>query len=269
MLPPEIRRKLSRLNADRRREGEAPAEPAQVPPGSGGPSPSQDWEIRNRLEELLPGRTHQHESGTLYIVERGLETLYPAGKEKLVSSMQEIRRLGCEPDEALFLDIETCGLANCPLFLVGIMSAREGDLRVEQFFARDYAEEPSLLAYLIEVVSAYRMFVTFNGKAFDIPYVRDRMVLHQIEHDFEQEHFDLLPEARRRWRQELPDCRLQTLEEHICGRRRCGDTPGHLIPQLYHDFVRTGNAAPLEGIFRHNALDLITMAELLPVVLME
>ena len=125
MLPPEIRRKLSRLNADRRREGEAPAEPAQVPPGSGGPSPSQDWEIRNRLEELLPGRTHQHESGTLYIVERGLETLYPAGKEKLVSSMQEIRRLGCEPDEALFLDIETCGLANCPLFLVGIMSARE------------------------------------------------------------------------------------------------------------------------------------------------
>lgn len=173
----------------------------------------------------------------------------------------------CEPFEAVFLDIETCGLANCPLFLIGIMSIRENRSMVEQFFARDYSEEAALLAHLGDVLSGYRMLITFNGKTFDVPYMRDRMVLHQIEHEFDQEHFDLLPPARRLWRGKLPDCRLQTLEEHICGRRRHGDTPGHLIPQLYHDFVRTGNAAPLEGVFHHNALDLVTMAELLPRVM--
>jgi uncharacterized protein YprB with RNaseH-like and TPR domain len=90
------------------------------------------------------------------------------------------------------------------------------------------------------------------------------MILHRLRKRFEQKHLDLLPNARMKYRRVLPNCRLQTLEQAVCRRTRYGDTPGHLIPQLYHDFVRTGNPAPLEGIFHHNALDLITMAELLP-----
>jgi uncharacterized protein YprB with RNaseH-like and TPR domain len=205
----------------------------------------------------------------LYVCERQAASVYPAGHIELADCVREVRRLGCEPEDALFLDVETCGLANCPLFLVGTLSMQDGELRVAQFFARDYAEEPSLLIHLAEVMSGYRMLVTFNGRTFDLPYMRDRMVLHRIDHIFEQEHFDLLPHARRLWRGKLPDCRLQTLEEHLCGRRRYGDVPGHVIPELYHLFVRTGNAAPLEGVFHHNALDLITMAELLPRVLGE
>ena len=238
MLDPELRRKLSKLNIER-----TPGIPEIRNPQS---------EIAN-LESVLPGRVHVHERGELYVCERRVDVL------------PEVRRLDCEPSEAVFLDIETCGLANCPLFLIGIMRG-DGSL-VEQFFARDYSEEAALLAHIGEVLSGYRVLVTFNGKTFDVPYMRDRMILHQIEHEFAQEHFDLLPPARRLWRDKLPDCRLQTLEEHLCGRRRYGDTPGHLIPQLYHDFVRTGNAAPLEGVFHHNALDLVTMAELLPYVM--
>ena len=240
MLDPELRRKLSKLNTERK-----PIEPEIRNPKS---------EIAN-LESLLPGRVHVHERGELYVCERPIEVLPDVGK------------LGCKPSEAVFLDIETCGLANCPLFLIGIMSTRADRSMVEQFFARDYSEEAALLAHLGDVLSAYRVLITFNGKTFDVPYMRDRMIFHQIEHEFGQEHFDLLPPARTLWRDKLPDCRLQTLEEHICGRRRYGDTPGHLIPQLYHDFVRTGNAAPLEGVFHHNALDLVTMAELLPYVM--
>ena len=97
--------------------------------------------------------------------------------------------------------------------------------------------------------------------------MRDRMVLHRIKHKFTQEHLDLLQHARRLFKGVFSDCKLQTLEQHLCGRRRHGDTPGHLIPQLYHDFVRTANAAPIEGVFHHNPLDIITMAELLPAIL--
>jgi len=301
MLPPEIRRKLARLNVSR----QPPAASSQQSDASGADSsqftvdssPSGDASHiatsgvehpgARRLEDILPGRVHEHEGGRLYVVERRVETLYPAGKEKIAAAVQEVRQLGREPEEAVFLDVETCGLANCPLFLVGILSVRETEtgegeapaeparedprppgmhVRIEQYFARDYTEEASLLAYLAEVISAYRMLITFNGRTFDIPYMRDRMTFHRLEYEFEHEHFDLLFEARRLWRDKLPDCRLQTLEEHIVGRRRFGDTPGHLIPQLYHDFVRTGNAALIEGVFHHNALDLITMAELLPVV---
>jgi uncharacterized protein YprB with RNaseH-like and TPR domain len=266
MLSPDLRRKLSKLHTIRPADV-SPEIPEMRNPQSSSAEASADRSAIRDLEGVLPGRALARDLGCLYVVEREIEELYPSGSGGIMSSVEMLGQLGVGPEEALFLDIETCGLANCPLFLVGTMFAREGGIRVEQFFARDYSEEPALLAHLAEIMARYRMLVTFNGKSFDIPYMRDRMTFHRMSHGFEHEHLDLLLEARRLWRGEFPDCRLQTLEEHVCGRRRYGDTPGHLIPQLYHDYVRTGNAAPLEGIFHHNALDIITMAELLPSIL--
>lgn len=216
------------------------------------------------LESILPGRVHQHEAGTVYVVERALEHLYPSGHERVYQSLDEIRRHGLDPKNTVFLDVETCGLANCPLFLAGLLSLREDGIRVQQLFARDYSEEVALLANLRDAMARYSALVTFNGRSYDVPYILDRMTFHRLNCDFNLEHLDLLHHARRRWKENLPDCRLQTLEEHICGRRRVGDAPGYLIPTLYHDFVRTGNAALIEGVFHHNAIDLITMVELLP-----
>ena len=75
-------------------------------------------------------------------------------------------------------------------------------------------------------------------------------------------HCDLLHHARRRWKHELPDCKLQTLERHICRRRRLDDIPGREIPSAYHDFVRHGDAWLIRGVLHHNALDLITLLQL-------
>jgi uncharacterized protein YprB with RNaseH-like and TPR domain len=60
----------------------------------------------------------------------------------------------------------------------------------------------------------------------------------------------------------LPDCRLQTIEWKICGSRRSGDIPGEEIPGVYHRFVRTGEARDILTVFHHNALDLITLADI-------
>ena len=50
-------------------------------------------------------------------------------------------------------------------------------------------------------------------------------------------HYDLLYSARRRYRSELPNCRLQTLEAGICKRGRRGDIPSGRIPDQYYDFL--------------------------------
>ena len=67
---------------------------------------------------------------------------------------------------------------------------------------------------------------------------------------------------RRRWKQFLPNCKLQTLEQYVCRRHRRGDLAGSLVPAAYHDFVRTGDGGQIGAILHHNALDLATLVEI-------
>jgi uncharacterized protein YprB with RNaseH-like and TPR domain len=164
----------------------------------------------------------------------------------------------------LFLDLETCGLAGVPVFLVGIMRLTHDDFTIRQFFARDYSEELATLQQVRQEIDLVEGLITFNGKTFDIPFLRDRMTVHKVRFTPPRVHHDLIHGARRKWRRSLPDCRLQTLEALICGRHRSGDVPGGEIPGLYHEYVKTGDIAPLLPVFKHNVLDLMTMAELFP-----
>ncbi len=197
------------------------------------------------------------------------------------------------PRGCLFLDLETCGFAGSPLFLVGLAGAPEtsrGHLVVEQLLARDYTEEPAVLHSLWQRVLACQLLITFNGRSFDWPLVHDRSTFHRLGRDErgcrrlgpwpwpdappaqpsdprpEPAHWDLLHAARRRWRGQLPDCRLQTLERMICRRSRCDDLPGREVPAAYHRFVRGGDPRELVAILRHNAEDLITLVELAAVL---
>jgi len=254
MLFQELRRRLSQLNTTRIATLNSP-KPVSC-----------EVRVSRSLDDILPGCVHEHQRGRLYLAQRKVTNLYPTGASAVRNGICAVRSRGYEPEEALFLDIESCGFSSCTIFLVGLLHLDGEDALVTQLFARDYSEEAALLGYLREMLSGYQTLVTYNGKAFDVPFLRDRMLFHRVECEFDHEHLDLLWEARRRWKGKLPDFRLQTLELSICRRRRANDIPGHIIPELYHEFVRTGNAQLLQRVFHHNALDLITMAELLPAV---
>jgi uncharacterized protein YprB with RNaseH-like and TPR domain len=175
---------------------------------------------------------------------------------------EEVRCLMEAPEKALFFDTETTGLGGNMVFMLGAMRVVGGDVRLIQVFARDYREERELLSAWSEMRGSSEMLVSFNGKSFDAPVLRDRLALHGMASPDEPPHLDLLHHARRRWKGKFPDCRLQTLEWQVCGRRRSGDIPGEEIPGVYHHFVRTGETADILTVFHHNALDLITLADI-------
>jgi uncharacterized protein YprB with RNaseH-like and TPR domain len=164
----------------------------------------------------------------------------------------------------LFLDIETCGLSGAPVFLVGLCMIADRNLVLRQLFARDYSEERALLHEVARLAREFDFLVTFNGKSFDIPYLRDRAAHHRMRFSLELPHLDLLWMARRRWKGSLPNCRLQTLEWRILRRRRAGDVSGAEIPGLYHDYVKRGEPHRLLPVFHHNLLDVVAMVELIP-----
>lgn len=164
---------------------------------------------------------------------------------------------------ALFLDLETGGLASSPVFLAGTMHWNGEDFVLRQYFARHYGEEAALLRAVAGQARGFDYLVTFNGKSYDAPFLATRAVVHGVRLELPPRHLDLLHAARRRWKGRFEDCRLQTLERHVCRRRRAGDVPSDEVPGLYHDFVRTGDPWRLVPVFHHNLLDVITMGEIL------
>ncbi|MFB3890429.1 MAG: ribonuclease H-like domain-containing protein [Phycisphaerae bacterium] len=220
------------------------------------------WLIRRTLAEISPD--------SLPVARRYAAVMRGAGQrlDELEASAALCHAAGARPEDLLFMDIETCGLAGTAIFLVGTMSFAEGQLIFEQHLARDYSEEPAILRAFLSRLEGAGVLVTFNGKAFDMTQVRERAAFHAIEvwsgpRGEGPPHLDLLQESRRRWKKSLPNCKLQTLERHLCGRLRTGDIPGWAIPDAYHRFVSTRDARQIRDIVHHNMLDLLTMAELL------
>ncbi|WKZ36612.1 MAG: ribonuclease H-like domain-containing protein [Anaerolineales bacterium] len=167
-----------------------------------------------------------------------------------------------------FLDTETSGMAGGTgtyAFLVGAARFVDGKFVLQQFFLRDPAEEPAMLEALIHFLAPCEGLVTFNGKAFDAPLLNTRYSLHRIPAPFKgYVHIDLLPLARRLWRDRLPSRALKYLEEHVLGFTRTSEeVPGYEIPWLYFDYLRTGDARPMGGVFYHNAMDVVAMSALL------
>lgn len=167
-----------------------------------------------------------------------------------------------------FLDTETSGVSGGTgtyAFLVGAARFVDGQFALKQFFLRDPSEEPAMLEALIQFLAPCEGLVTFNGKSFDAPLLNTRYSLHRIPSPLkEYAHIDLLPLARRLWRDRLPSRALKYLEEHVLGFTRSSEeVPGYEIPWLYFDYLRTGDARPLGGVFYHNAMDVVAMAALL------
>ncbi|MCL5105678.1 MAG: ribonuclease H-like domain-containing protein [Armatimonadetes bacterium] len=167
------------------------------------------------------------------------------------------------PEEVVFLDLETTGLSMTPVFLIGTMECRDHGFVFKQYLARDYSEETSIIAAFAERLNNTRLLITFNGKCFDVPFLQNRALASGLRLHGTHHHLDLLHEARRVYGRTLPNCRLQTLEQMICGRYREDDIPGAEIPKAYHEFVRTGNADKIGRIMQHNLYDLLTMADLM------
>ena len=220
--------------------------------------------IRLPLENLWPNGT-QLIAARQEFLQSQLAAAQHAIEPSLVLAPEFASLVGALPDRAVGLDLETCGLAGSALFLIGLFRQIDGQPTIELLLARNYSEEPAVLATLWQTIADHQVLLTFNGKTFDWPMVIERSVRHRLNGNPIREqflHIDILHHARRRWRKQLPNCRLQTLEQHVCRRHRTDDIPGHRIPAVYADYVRTGFERDMDSVLHHNALDLVTLFDL-------
>ncbi|MEZ4407934.1 MAG: ribonuclease H-like domain-containing protein [Polyangiales bacterium] len=172
---------------------------------------------------------------------------------------------GFDPARALYVDTETTGLAGgtgTVPFLVGLGWFEGERFCVEQLLVRAPGEEAPVLARVAERAAWATSIVSFNGKSFDLPLLRTRLVMERRGALPALAHLDLLHVARRIYRARTADCTLGTLERDVLGFERVDDIPSAEIPERWLRFVREGDRAGLVAVARHNLWDVAALAAL-------
>ena len=169
----------------------------------------------------------------------------------------------CRSEDFAIIDIETLGLFGRPIILVGEANVEDGHVVTRQFLVRDVSEEAAALWEFTSKLGVDCAFVSFNGRCFDVPFIRERLAYYGLGADevFGNLHFDVLHFTRRAFRDRLSNCRLETVEKHL-GIKRSINIPGALVPEFYDSYQRSGNVGPLVAIVEHNKQDLVTLAQL-------
>jgi uncharacterized protein len=162
-----------------------------------------------------------------------------------------------------FVDIETLGMFGRPLFLIGLGFFKGETLYIVQFLLREIGEEAAALSAFCDLIPNNAIFVSFNGKCFDIPYISDRLAYYGLSPLPDILHYDLLHPTRRLWKNDVCDCRLTTIERHYLDCYRREDIPGALVPEWYARYLETDNPGPLIPVVEHNRQDVLTLAILL------
>ena len=224
----------------------------------------------------LPGQRRETNHGELHLIDEYLEPHHHHGRSPIARALQvsteRLAQLALDPAleavdlrDALFLDTETTGLAGgtgTVPFLIGIAWFEDESMRIQQLFLPELGREAPMLHWVRERIRQSSCVVSFNGKTFDWPLLRNRFVLNRVRAPALPPHLDLLHCARRVLRPRLRSVRLVELERRVLGMYREDDVSGALIPQLYFDYLDGGDVSPLAKVIEHNANDLIALAAL-------
>ena len=166
----------------------------------------------------------------------------------------------CDVEDFKFMDIETLGLSNVPIILIGIAEIRKGRIVSSQYFSRQIHEEPAVIEAYLSHLDEDSVHVTFNGKSFDVPFIKNRCLYNRLDADLDLPHIDLMHFAKSLWSDVLSDCRLQTIEKEMFGIEREGDVPGQYIPDYYNAYLGEKNIGPIVPIIEHNRQDIVSLA---------
>lgn len=150
-------------------------------------------------------------------------------------------------DSVAYLDIETTGLSGAVDEVTTIV-VYDGQ-RI-----RHYIHGQNLAEFCRDI-QEYRLLVTYNGKTFDLPFLRQSLGAR-----LDQAHIDLrYVLASLGYRGGLKNCERQL----GLARGELTDVDGFFAVLLWQDYQR-GNHRALETLLAYNTLDVLNLARLMP-----
>ncbi len=174
--------------------------------------------------------------------------------------------------EFLFIDIETIGIYNSPVFMIGFGYFNEDKFEIHVLFARTLEEEIALCAHMKnEVLPHFKCFISYNGKSFDIPFIANRFLYFFDENPMisseeipykksntKYHHIDLYHSCRRLFRNDYDSYSLTSIEQNFLGFFRNNDVPSELMGECYRKYLKDPNryGGLMKVSIEHNFYDI-------------
>jgi uncharacterized protein len=130
---------------------------------------------------------------------------------------------------------------------VGICVVEASDTRFVQLVGEEITEES-----LLELLDGVSTIFTYNGKRFDLPFIRDRLGLN-LEAEFG--HHDLMYDC---WRNNLYGG-FKAVEHQLGIPRRLKGINGFEAVMLWWRYVNEGDRTALELLLEYNREDVMNL----------
>lgn len=198
---------------------------------------------------------------------------YKADTIKLLRLASHCSKKITSPDDLVFFDIETTGFSpkNAMCYLIGAAFFQKGQLVITQWFADTPDSEAVLLQNFLTFLSDFQCIIHFNGDRFDIPFLRERCRLLEIDVSFvdfltDCESIDIFRLAKSCHSLLVLDNYKQKTIEQFLGISRQDQYNGGELITVYKDYVISHDQTAEELLLLHNRDDIYGLYAIFPIV---
>lgn len=168
-------------------------------------------------------------------------------------------------------DIETTGLYpdKNQIILLGFIEKKSSGFVLKQFFAESLEEEPLLLIEGSKILNTSGYLITYNGKSFDIPFFRKRLLHYNLPDLRPLYNLDLYFLVRQYSdiSKYLPNLKQTTLENFMgFWTHRLDTINGKESISIYYDYLDSFDDSLLKKILLHNSDDVSQLYRLIEVI---
>jgi hypothetical protein len=172
-------------------------------------------------------------------------------------------------EDFILFDIETTGLSHTKsnVILIGYITYDGCNYILSQLFCENRREEKALLTAFKEIIDNKRYYISFNGRAFDIPYTNSRMHIHNIDCQMSKSrNLDLMRLVKHNKSFfNFDDFKLKTVEKFL-GIERQDTISGKESVDLYLEYEITRDSELERKILLHNYEDILYLMQCLEIV---
>ncbi len=177
--------------------------------------------------------------------------------------------ISCNPEDIVFIDIETTGLSpkTSDIYLIGFAYLRQDIWYLGQFFAESPHEEEAILSAFSDFLLPFKKIVHYNGDRFDIPFLRTKYEKHLLSDPFTDKDSVDLYKMIKPYKNilGLPDGKQKSVELFLGINREDQYDGGRLI-SVYKQYTTDKDRQALDLLLLHNADDVRGMTGLLPIM---